>query len=80
MERVADLIGTSVYSTDLEIAAATYERQVDQLVAEDDETAGYVADLEEAWDGQETDLDDEELENDPETLLAEVEQFLRDNE
>lgn len=80
VERVADLIGTSVYSTDLEIAAATYERQVDQLVAEDDETAGYVADLEEAWDGQETDLDDEELENDPETLLAEVEQFLRDNE
>lgn len=84
VERVCDLVGTSVYSTDLEIAAATYERQVDQLVAEDDDTAGYVADLEEAWDDADDDLDaddiDEELDDDPETLLAEVEQFLRDNE
>ena len=82
VERVCDVIGTSVYSTDLEIAAATYERQVDELVAEDDDTAGYVADLEEAWDDAEgiDDTDDEELDDDPETLLAEVEQFLRDNE
>lgn len=82
VQRVTELVGTSVYCTDLEIAAATYERQVDQLVAEDDDTAEYVADLEEAWDGQDDELDEdpEELENDPETLLAEVEQFLRDNE
>jgi predicted ATP-grasp superfamily ATP-dependent carboligase len=83
VERVCDVVGTSVYSTDLEIAAATYERQVDELVAEDDDTAGYVADLEQAWDDADDDDDDgidEELDNDPETLLAEVEQFLRENE
>lgn len=84
VERVCDVMGTSVYSTDLEIAAATYERQVDELVAEDDDTAGYVADLEEAWDDADEHGDDieidEELDDDPETLLAEVEQFLRDND
>ncbi len=84
VEQVCDVLGTSVYSTDLEIAAATYERQVDELVAEDDDTAGYVADLEEAWDDADEHGDDieidEELDDDPETLLAEVEQFLRDND
>lgn len=83
VERVCDVMGTAVYSTDLEIAAATYERQVDELVAEDDDTAGYVADLEEAWDDADESDDievDDELDDDPETLLAEVEQFLRDNE
>ena len=82
MQRVSELLGTSVFATDLEIAAATYERQVNELVAEDEETADYVADLEEAWDGNgslraDTDPD---LNDDPETLLAEVEQFLRDND
>jgi len=64
-----------VFVTDLEIAAASYERQVDELVAEDDETADYVHDLEAAWDA-----DDEidELDDDPELLVAEVEEFLRD--
>lgn len=84
VERVCDVIGTSIYCTDLEIAAATYERQVDELVAEDDDTAAYVADLEDAWDENADERDDvdidEELDDDPETLLAEVEQFLRDNE
>jgi predicted ATP-grasp superfamily ATP-dependent carboligase len=79
VERVCEVLGTSVYVTDLEIAAATYERQVDELVAEDDDTAGYVADLEETWDDEDEELD-EELDDDPETLLAEVEQFLRENE
>ena len=82
VQRVSELLGTSVFATDLEIAAATYERQVNELVAEDEKTANYVADLEEAWDGNgslraDTDPD---LNDDPETLLAEVEQFLRDND
>ncbi len=82
VQRVSELLGTSVFATDLEIAAATYEHQVNELVAEDEETADYVADLEEAWDdngslGADTDPD---LNDDPETLLAEVEQFLRDND
>ena len=51
-------------------------------MAEDEETASYVADLEEAWDDNvpfDTDADPD-LSDDPETLLAEVEQFLRDND
>ncbi len=82
VQRVSELLGTSVFATDLELAAATYEHQVNELVAEDEETASYVADLEEAWDGNVPfDADsDPDLSDDPETLLAEVEQFLRDND
>ena len=82
VQRVSELLGTSVFATDLELAAATYEHQVNELVAEDEETASYVADLEEAWDDNiPFDADsDPDLNDDPETLLAEVEQFLRDND
>ena len=82
VQRVSELLGTSVFATDLEIAAATYEHQLNELVAEDEETASYVADLEEAWDDNVPfDPDaDPDLSDDPETLLAEVEQFLRDND
>lgn len=74
VHKVCEMLGTSVFVTDLEIAAASYERQVDELVAEDDDTLEYVRDLEEAWDLDEgADLDD-----DPELLVAEVEEFLRD--
>ncbi len=76
VHRVCELLDTSVYVTDLEIASATYERQVNQLVAEDTETAEYVADLEEAWDADEA----EDLDDNPAQLVAEVEEFLRDNE
>ena len=82
VQRVSELLGTSVFATDLELAAATYEHQVNELVAEDEETASYVADLEEAWD-EDISFDDDsdpDLNDDPETLLAEVEQFLRDND
>lgn len=74
VHRVCELLGTTVFVTDLEIAAASYERQVDELVAEDDDTREYVRDLEEAWDLDES----EDLDDDPELLVAEVEEFLRD--
>ncbi|MEO0493447.1 MAG: PAC2 family protein [Actinomycetota bacterium] len=74
VHRACETLGTSVFVTDLEIAAASYERQVDELVAEDDDTAAYVRDLEEEWDEAEAD----DLEDDPELLVAEVEEFLRD--
>lgn len=74
VHRVSELLGTSVFSTDLEIAAAAYERQVGELVAEDDDTLEYVRDLEEQWDLEEVD----DLKDDPELLVAEVEEFLRD--
>lgn len=74
VHRVCEMLGTSIFSTDLEIAAASYERQVDELVAEDDDTVEYVRDLEEQWDLEAAD----DLEDDPELLVAEVEEFLRD--
>lgn len=74
LHQVCDVLGTTVFVTDLEIAAASYERQVDELVAEDEDTADYVRDLEAAWDED----DDDGLEDDPELLVAEVEEFLRD--
>ena len=82
VQRVSVLLGTSVFATDLELAAETYERQVNELLAEDEETAGFVAELEEAWDEDKSLFTDSnpELTDDPETLLAEVERFLREND
>ncbi|MEM9201324.1 MAG: PAC2 family protein [Actinomycetota bacterium] len=76
VHHVCEVLGTTVFVTDLEIAAADYERQVDELVAEDDDTAEYVRELEAAWDDEEDDV--EPLDDDPELLVAEVEEFLRD--
>ncbi|NDH85028.1 MAG: PAC2 family protein, partial [Acidimicrobiia bacterium] len=73
VHRVCETLGTSVFVTDLEIATASYERQVDELVAEDEDTAAYVRDLETEWD----EAEDDDLEDDPELLVAEVEEFLR---
>ncbi len=56
-----ETLGTSVFVTDLEIATASYERQVDELVAEDEDTAAYVRDLETEWD----EAEDDDLEDDP---------------
>lgn len=75
VHRTSELLSTSLYVTDLEIAAASYERQIDELVSEDDDTLAYVADLEEAWDAED---DEDDLADDPELLVAEVEDFLRD--
>jgi len=71
VERVAELLVVPLATTDLEIAASSYERQIDELVADDEDTADYVARLEQATD-TEPDLDDNG------DLIAEVERFLRD--
>ncbi len=76
VHRTSELLATSLYVTDLEISAASYERQIDELIAEDEDTAAYVADLEEAWDAED---EEEDLADDPELLVAEVEDFLRDS-
>ncbi len=68
LRTVGNLLGVGIPLTDLEIATAAYERQVDQLVAEDEDTADMVRRLEERHD---------EL-ADPAALVAEVEKFLRD--
>jgi len=78
IERLSTLLRAPVATTDLEIASAAYERQIDELVAEDDDTAAYVARLEESVDEEaaSTSLADSVASGD---LIAEVERFLRDN-
>ncbi|MGI9603109.1 MAG: PAC2 family protein [Acidimicrobiales bacterium] len=88
LERLQTVLDISMVTTDLQIAAAAYERQVDELVAEDDETAEYVAQLEAAHDhavefGATDEIevirpDDGFDDADPDELVAEVERFLRD--
>ena len=73
VERIAELLAVPLLTTDLEIASASYERQIDELVADDDDTAAYVARLEEAADDE---PDDDESHGD---LIEEVERFLREN-
>jgi proteasome assembly chaperone (PAC2) family protein len=73
VERITELLGAPVSTTDLEIASASYERQIDSLVADDEDTAEYVARLEQATD--DTPLPDEPHGD----LIAEVERYLREN-
>lgn len=70
IERAAQTLQVGVTTLDLEIAAASYERQITELVEADEETAAYVRALEAAQD---------EADPDPEDFVAEVEQFLRDH-
>jgi predicted ATP-grasp superfamily ATP-dependent carboligase len=72
LEHTAEVLGTWVPTTDLEIASAAYERQVTELVQEDDETSDYVTQLEERHDADEPD------EGAARSLVEEVERFLRD--
>ena len=73
-ERAAQLLDLSVVTTELEIASASYERQVSELVSDDTETIEYVEQLEQRFDhnGHDPFADDEE------SLVDEVERFLRD--
>ena len=84
VERTLTLLGLSLPTTDLQIAMADYERQIDQLVSSDDDTAAYVAGLEQAARERAEFLEDEPVDDsadladtDPETLVEEVERFLR---
>ena len=71
IERTADLLSVPVSTTDLEIAAASYERQVSDVVTDDEEMQHYVARLEERWEsGEELGTGD--------SLVEEVERYLRD--
>lgn len=71
VERTTDLLSVGITTTDLEIAAASYERQVSEVVDSDEETSDYVRALEERYDGGEQDPD-------PASLVEEIERFLRD--
>lgn len=93
VNRAAAVVGTSMATVDLERTAFMYEREITQLMEKDEETSEYVKRLEQAWDDakgstlqisetdeSEADANDPVLENDPTTLLTEVEEFLRDTE
>lgn len=71
--RVSTLLGITVPTTALEIAASAYERQITDLVDDDDETKAYIARLEEEYDSSMTPESGQEL-------IAELEQFLRESE
>ena len=71
VEKTAALLDVGVITTDLEIASASYERQINELVDDDDETRDYVSALEQRHD--------EAVANgEPGDLIAEVERFLRE--
>lgn len=70
VERISQLLDLDIPTTALEIGAAAYERQVTELVDDNDETKAYVAQLEEAYDSLR-----------PESgaaLIEELEQYLKD--
>ncbi len=73
-ERAAGLLDLSVVTTELEIASASYERQVSELVSDDTETIEYVEHLEHRFDHN----DHDPFADDEESLVDEVERFLRD--
>lgn len=68
---VTGFLDAPVTPTELEIAAAGYDRQVDELVAEDEDTTDYVRRLEARWD------EADEFPT-PGSLADEVERYLRD--
>jgi predicted ATP-grasp superfamily ATP-dependent carboligase len=75
-ERLARLLGISIETGELDRAAETYEEQVSQAVASDEETAAYVEELERRADTIE---DDFELPS-GDALAAELTRYLRERE
>ncbi|HVV35705.1 MAG TPA: PAC2 family protein [Acidimicrobiales bacterium] len=71
--RAADIVGASLETTDLEIAAASYERQVDDMIEADEDIANYVHGLERVIDNGET-MDDPDRFD----IAAQAERFLRE--
>jgi proteasome assembly chaperone (PAC2) family protein len=70
VERLAGVLDVPINPLDLQIASAAYERQVNEVVEADEETRDYVEALEEAYE--------EGGDDEPVSLVEEVERFLRD--
>jgi proteasome assembly chaperone (PAC2) family protein len=77
---LAELLDVSVPTVDLDVAAAAYERQVNEVVSADEDATAYVRSLEEAEDSVEVDEDELDEVDLPggDVLAAEVERYLRD--
>jgi predicted ATP-grasp superfamily ATP-dependent carboligase len=74
-ERLGDLLGTEVDTTELSEAAEGYVEQVSEAVAADSETAAYVEELEQRADT----IDPDELPS-GDALAAELTRFLRERD
>ena len=75
-QRLGELVGTPINTSELEGAVDQYSEQVSEAVSSDAETAAYVEELE-----QRTDTFDEESDlPSGETLAAELSRFLRERE
>ena len=76
VERLGDLLGAEIDTSELEEAAANYSEQVSEAVASDPDTAAYIEELEQRADtlAEEADLPSGDA------LAAELTRFLRDRE
>jgi predicted ATP-grasp superfamily ATP-dependent carboligase len=75
-ERLGDILGTTIDTEELEEASERYSEQVSEAVASDEETAAYVAELEQRAE----ELDAEADLPSGESLAAELTRFLRERE
>jgi predicted ATP-grasp superfamily ATP-dependent carboligase len=75
-QRLGDILGTTIDTEELDEASERYSEQVSEAVASDEETAAYVAELEERAEI----LDDDQEIPSGESLAAELTRFLRDRE
>ena len=76
VERAARLLSTSLFTADLQVMAADYERQVSEVVDSDDDVAAYVRRLEDHADEPEESGSLELMSGD--ALADELERFLRE--
>src|ERR671922_368655 len=75
-QRLGDILGTKIDTSEPDEAAERYSEQVSEAVASDDETAAYVQELEERAEI----LDDEQELPSGDSLAAELTRFLRERE
>jgi proteasome assembly chaperone (PAC2) family protein len=92
VRRTTGMLSVDVMATDLEIASASYERQITELVEDDDDTVAYVRHLEQRVDAADDEdgellpidgLDDDPMdtaEPDADALVEEVERYLRSHQ
>ena len=78
VERLNDLIDLRVDTTDLEIASAAYERQVNDMLEGEDDVVDYVRSLEADTDDDDDGAGPPFVIPSSDQLAAEVERFLRD--
>jgi predicted ATP-grasp superfamily ATP-dependent carboligase len=78
-DRLGGLLGIKVDTAELDEAAETYEEQVSQAVASDEETAAYVEELEHRADTADTVEEEIDLPS-GDALAAELTRYLRERE